>query len=353
MTYREELRSEPYRFDFFAVMRELERSAKDKPRIGDSSVLADEIVEITQPPFLEFPASNIADYQDRPSGTPRVTARFLGFFGPQGALPLSTTIEAYGWSQGRDPSFEAFTNIFATRFLQLFFRAWADAHPIAQFDRPEKDRFFDYLASLAGFGTPALRARDTVDDIAKVGFAGLMSSTVRSAARLRRLIRGVFKVEVDVEERIGTWLLFEPGDRLALGSTGSTLGVDTLLGERVYSINDKIRVSIEARDLEQYKKFLPTGELFDNLADLIFFYIGYRCEYDVQLSLPVRCAEPARLGVSGQLGWTAWMSPDPDADETIRLRDARFSPMELRQHARQAAKRKPGSQTRRKGARGA
>ncbi|MCV0396004.1 MAG: type VI secretion system baseplate subunit TssG [Rhizobiaceae bacterium] len=314
-------------------MRELERSAKEKPRIGDSSVLVEDVVDLAQPPFLDFPASNIADYKDQPSGRPKVTARFLGFFGPQGALPLTTTIDAYQWSMGRDESFEAFTNILAARFLQLFFRAWSDARPIAQFDRPESDRFFAYLASIAGIGTPALGGRDSVDDIAKIGYAGLVSCTVRSASRLRRLIRGVFKVETDVEERIGSWLLFEPDDRLALGAAGSALGVDALLGSRAYSINDKIRISIDARDLEQYKKFLPTGELFDNLTDLVFFYIGHRYEFDVQLSLPIRCAEPARLGVSGQLGWTAWMAPDPDADETIRLRDARFDPMELRRLA--------------------
>ena len=47
----------------------------------------------------------------------------------------------------------------------------------------------------------------------------------------------------------------------------------------------------------------------DKLADLVFFHVGHRFEYDVELSLPARLAPPARLGVAGQLGWTSWVAP--------------------------------------------
>jgi type VI secretion system protein ImpH len=309
-------------------MREFERTAADKPRIGDSTVAAEEIVDLGQDPFLEFPASNLSSYEERPSGIPRVLSRFLGFFGPQGALPLNTTVEAYSWLRGRDPSFARFTDIFSNRFLQLFYRAWADARPIVHHGRPKEDRFFRYVGAFAGIGSDAFARRGSIEDIAKVGFAGLAGAQVRSAARLARLIRGVFGVDVTIEERVGTWLAFEPADRAALGASGSTLGQDAYLGGRVYSISDKIRVRIRAEDLAQYRRFLPTGDMFDNLTDLIFFYIGFRFEFDVQLALPARHAPPVRLGRSGQLGWTAWVAPRT-GDETD-LDDARFDPMEHR-----------------------
>ena len=75
MTYRDDLRAEPYGFDFFSTMRELERSSRDKPRIGENNVLAEEIVSLGQDPFLEFPASNLTGYEDRPEGTPRRSGR--------------------------------------------------------------------------------------------------------------------------------------------------------------------------------------------------------------------------------------------------------------------------------------
>ena len=69
----------------------------------------------------------------RPSATRRaalrVLVKFLGLLGPQGALPLATTEEAHHWLLTRDDAFPRFLDILNHRFLQLFFRAWADSRP--------------------------------------------------------------------------------------------------------------------------------------------------------------------------------------------------------------------------------
>ena len=63
----------------------------------------------------------------------------------------------------------------------------------------------------------SLKGRDSLDDIAKLPFAGLVNADVKSASRLRQMVRGIFHVDVDIEERVGSWLTFEPSDRLLLG----------------------------------------------------------------------------------------------------------------------------------------
>ena len=331
MSYRDELRADPELFDFFSAMRELERSSPQKPRVGENSVLQEEIVSLGQDPFLEFPASNLTGYQDTESGRPKLRTRFLGYFGPQGALPTDTTVEALNWLNQRDPSFVHFTDIISNRFLQLFFRAWADARPIAQADRPHDDRFIRYVGSLTGIGSEPYLERDTVEDIAKVSFAGLTGSRVKSATRLKQLVEGVLLVGAEIEERVGSWLVFEASDQMSLGSRHSLLGADAALGQRAYSINDKIRISIRATSLEQYRRFLPSGDLSEKLTDLVFYYLGHRFDFDVELALDARQAPPVRLGASGELGWTSWMAPAaPPEGETVYLRDARFSPMERR-----------------------
>ena len=343
MTFRSDLREDPWGTDFFAALRELERSTTFKPRIGESTVTAEDVVDLGQDPYVEFPASNVTKFEDPDGNIPKLFSRFLGFFGPQGALPLNTTVDAYLWSNGRDPSFARFTDIFSNRFLQLFFRAWADARPIAHHDRPNDDRFADYVGVFAGIGVESMKSRDSLVDIAKLPFAGLVNPEVKSAARLRHLVRGIFHVDVNVEERVGSWLTFEPSDRLLVGVGDAALGVDTYLGDRVYSINDKICILIRARDLRQYKQFLPTGELFDQLADLVFFYIGHRFEFDVRLALPARYAPPVRLSQSGELGWTAWISPDNEAGESVYFEDAHFNALERREAQRAARRRKQGN----------
>ena len=334
MSFRSDLRAEPPLFDFFLTLREFERSNLDKPRIGESRVAAEEIVSLGQDPFLEFPASNLSGYEDRPDGIPHLQARFLGYFGPQGALPLSTTDEARHWSSQRDPSFARFTDVISNRFLQLFFRVWANARPIAQADRPEHDQFFRYVGSFGGTGSEPFLGRDTVPDIAKVSLAGLTASQIKSAVRLRQLIESILHVDAEIEERVGSWLVFEQSDQMALGSQHSGLGVDAALGLMAYSINDKIRIRITAGSLDQYRRLLPNGDLSEILTDLVFYYLGHRFEFDVELGLDAELAPAVRLGVSGELGWTSWMAPGkPREGERVVLRDARFDPMERRRAA--------------------
>ncbi len=326
-----DVRATPERFDLFRVMRDLERGNPGKPRIGDSAVVSEDVVNLAQDPFVAYPGANVTALDETQRGIPRLHTRFLGFFGPQGALPLTTTLEAYNWWTRSDPSFTRFVDIFSNRFQQLFFRVWADARPIAQHDRPKQDRFARYVGSFAGIGSEPFADRDSVDDLAKLPFAGLVASRIKSARRLCQLIRGVFHLDVTITERIGSWLMFEPNDRMALGERGSSLGSDTFLGERSYSINDKFRVNIKTNSLEQYVKLLPNEPAAGKLADLIFFYLGHRFEYDVELALPARCAPGAQLGVFGQLGWTSWVAPPPvAADDERYLTDARFNLAERR-----------------------
>ncbi len=340
MSYLDNLKAKPQTFDFFRVMREYERASPHKPRIGDSSVIAEEVIALGQDPFVEHPESNISAADETAAGLPRLHTRFLGFFGPQGALPLSTTVEAKSWYD-KDPSFARFTDIFANRFQQLFFRAWADAHPIAQFDRPKQDRFARYVGAFAGIGTEPYIGRDDVEDIAKLPYAGLVASRIKSSRRLAQLIRGAFRLNASVVERVGSWLVFEPNDRMSLGSQGSSLGEDTFVGLRAFSINDKFRITVQTETLGDYKELLPNGSTADRLADLVFFYVGHRFEYDVELSLPAQLAPPVRLGTSGQLGWTSWIAPPKGpAAEGRYVNDARFNLSERRK-VRKAERKKP------------
>jgi type VI secretion system protein ImpH len=320
----EAVTADPTSHDLFKVLREIERNYPEKPRVGDSTVLSEEMVRFEQDPFLSFPPANIFSASVEDDGRLRMTTRFLGMFGPQGALPLHVTEMASEWLRGRDPSFARFVDIFSTRFQQLFFRAWADARPVAQNERPSEDRFLVYLASIAGFGSPAFRQHDTVSDQAKVAYAGLAGMQVKSAQGLTQLIRGIFEIDVEVVEWIGTWLEFEPEDRMRIGLGAASLGMDSFLGRGVYTINDRIRLKIRCRDLNEYEDFLPSGKQYKQLTDLVFFYLGYRQEVEMQLGIDEEMAPRVSLGKSGRLGWTSWIKRDAEAVSPRVAFDARF-----------------------------
>ena len=111
------------------------------------------------------------------------------------ALPLTTTEEAYAWLREKDGAFTQFVDIFQRRFLALFFRAWADSHPVAQNDRPNEDRFRAYIGSMIGVGAPAFR------DIPKHHY-GTPHGAVWVANRRAAVINGHFRAIAGKEEGV-------------------------------------------------------------------------------------------------------------------------------------------------------
>lgn len=328
---RRNIEANPGRYDLFALLRAIERGSPDQPRIGKSQVLSQDLVRLEQRPYLAFPDSNLQSADFDTDGPPHVEAAVLGYFGPQGALPLLMTDEVLEWYNNGDDSFVRFANLFATRFLQLFYRAWADSRPIAHADRAEADRFLAWVGATIGIGTPATRARGVVPDRMKIRHAGLLASRVKSASRLQQTIRSMLDVDVSVRERTGMWLEFEPDDRTRLGRKGAVLGRSSHAGARVYSINHKAILELRTRDLDAYRRFLPGGHGHRELRDLVGFFLGCTVDVDVRLALPASCRPPVRLGRSGHLGWTAWTAPKPPppgepdyfvADATFRLTGA-------------------------------
>jgi type VI secretion system protein ImpH len=327
MNFLRNLKAEPWRFDYFVLLRHLERTFKDQPRIGDSATAREEFARFGQDPFMDFPASTVVR-ADQDEGKPlKVFVRHLGMLGPQGPLPLATTEEAYHYALAEDDAFPRFLDLFNHRFIQLFFRAWADSRPVAQHDRPDADRFAAYIGSAVGIGSRPYHHRDSLPDGAKLSFAGLLGAQAKSASRLAAAVRGIFSVKAEVEEFVGSRLAVEEAEWTRLSREYNVLGTDALLGRSIFSVQDKIRIRIFSKNLAQYIRFLPTGDLCEPLADLVFFYNGEQLDYDVELAIPAGAAEPVRLGRFGQLGWTSWMSPNWTSKDVYR-QDARFHPAE-------------------------
>ena len=286
---------------------------------------------------MDFPASNLSGFEREADGRYQVLVKFLGLLGPQGALPLATTEEVHSWNLMRDDAFPRFLDILNNRFLQLFFRAWSDARPIGQHDRPDADRFVTYVGAMVGIGSTPFQDLDSVPDAAKMAFTGLMAPASKSASRLRGLVGGLFGVEVEVDEFVGSRLVFEENERTRIGQNNCGLGTDLLVGGSVFSVQDKFRIRLFVKSMAEYVTYLPTGGRCEPLADLVFFYIGEQLEWEVELALPAGAIEPVRLSKFGQLGWTSWMAPNwSQADQAYRC-DARFHPAEILKQRRARA----------------
>jgi type VI secretion system protein ImpH len=332
----EALAAAPHAHDFFHTLRRIECASPQAPRLGRGLRPSLEAVRLGQDPELDFAPAALTTFSTS-GGVPRLGVRFMGLFGPQGPLPLHLT--EYARERARhhaDPSFARFADVFHHRLLSLFYRAWADAQPAVQADRPDDDRFAKWLSALFGNAGPAFHARDAVPDAAKRFHAGTLSRGVKNAEGLVTVLRQHFQVPVKVESFVGHWMRLRPQDGTCLGGTppaGRTaaappagtpaaLGRGAIAGSKVWDRQSKFRLHLGPLCWADYQHFLPGSPALPVLRDWVRQVAGLAHDWDLRLGLAAADVPVARLhcgrrrapGPATRLGLSTWLGDGPRRD---------------------------------------
>ena len=316
--------AEPWAHDFLYAMRLLEAHFADKPRLGTARKPAEEMVRLGQTPAVSFPPATLSRIStDGASGQPRMEVRFFGLFGPHGPLPLHLTEYAMERQQNHgDPTFVRFADLFHHRLLLLFYRAWAQAQPTANLDRPHDDRFSAHVAALIGMGTPRHLDREAAPDYAKFYFSGYLAHQARSADGLRAMLAGYLRTQVRIEPFAGQWLELPPAERTRIGGlagtggVGALLGAGAVLGTRVFDRQHNFCIAIGPLTLAAFESLLPTGEdssALPGVQSLVRHYAGLALAWELRLQLAPDEQPATRLGRAGRLGWTTWIGRSESA----------------------------------------
>ena len=243
----------------------------------------------------------------------------FGLFGPNGPLPIHIT--EYARERLRhadDPTLCRFLDVFHHRFLALFYRAWAQAQPAVNHDRPADDRFTVYVGAFLGMAPATLRDRDALPDLGKLFHVGALIRHVRNAEGLTHILQHFFRVPIRIEEFVGHWMSLSARERTCLSVEGAALGSGAVLGRRVWDRQHKFRIHLGPLTLEQYERFLPGGTSIRKMVDWVRMYLCFELDWDVRLAL--KTTEVPRLMLDGRqrLGWTTWIGRRPsetDADD--------------------------------------
>ncbi|HEV7135064.1 MAG TPA: type VI secretion system baseplate subunit TssG [Steroidobacteraceae bacterium] len=305
------LGANPHRFTLFAALRLLEQCFPDHPRLGESRKAADDPVRLGQAPSLSFAPSDVTGFHESPSDGPaRLEQYSFGIFGPNGSLPLHLTEYAYERGRQReDATFTDFVNLFQHRLTSLFYRAWADAEPAASCDRPESDRFRQYVGALLGLGTASARSRDAAPDRAKLSRVAHFAPQPRSADGLESILTDYFGLTVQVRQFVGEWMDVprELFCRIGRDPGSASLGLTAALGALSWQCQHKFEIVIGPLALGSFADLLPGSRGLAELAALVRLYTND--EWSWQLRLLLRDVEVpgVRLGAAGRLGWTTWL----------------------------------------------
>ncbi|HEX3718436.1 MAG TPA: type VI secretion system baseplate subunit TssG [Verrucomicrobiae bacterium] len=329
-------------YDFFKVVRLLQRARPGLPSIGCSKTPDDDPIRFCQRPSLGFAPSTldelVVDEKD-PSKPPRLYVNFMGLFGPNGPLPLHLTEYAIrrrlghivadptghdnpGATQGyvKSDSFSDFFDVFHHRLISLFFRAWAVSQPTIDLDRSECQRFLFFLGSLSGESNSVPEDRLQADDDVipardKAYYVGRLACPSRNAEGLEAILSDYFTIPTSVREFVGHWFELPPEDlcQLGRGSAGQ-LGRNVFVGARTWAVHLGFRLRMGPMGLDDYLSLLPTGKSFPLLKGWVTDYCGVELFWDVQLVLRADEVPHTILGRSGRLGWTTWLRSDSSVE---------------------------------------
>jgi type VI secretion system protein ImpH len=307
-----QLFDEPYRFAFFQAVRLLERIYADHEPVGQDADVRREAVRFRTRQTLSFPASEIHELsiENDADGKPaEMMVSFMGLTGPLGILPHQYTELVMDRARYRDTSLWSFLDIFNHRLISLFYRVWEKYHFPISYERTGEDQFTAYLFDLIGVGTNFLRNRQSFKDQALLFYGGLIAQRPHSAAALRAMVGDYFGVPAEITQFAGQWLRL--GHNVTrLGSANSQLGLSTIAGDRVWSVQSKFTVRIGPMDLKKFTGFIPTGAGFKPLTEMVRFMVGLEFEFGVQLVLDrdeVPLCVLGNYGSGPRLGWTSWL----------------------------------------------
>lgn len=319
------LQARPQDFTPFAALRALERCHPQHPRLGESARASDDVLRLRHTPSLAFAPRALERYVPASSEQPAALyGMFLGLFGPNAPLPLHLTEYAIERvQQAKDGTFAAFADVFHHRMLSLFYRAWAQAQPSVQAERPASDQFRAWLDALVGIASPHLRERDALPDDARRYYAGRLGAATRTPEGLRALLQQLFDWPVQVQEFIVEWMRL-PADahlQLGVGPRNARLGVDSVVGAQVRGAQQRVRIRLGPLPRIAFQRFLPGGQALRQLTAAVRTYLGDEFGWELQLLLKAdevptpHLARNSRLGLDTWLGRRAWSIAD--ADEVV------------------------------------
>ena len=335
------LQADATQFDFYYALRHIDAAIAGAVPLGRAARPRDEPIRLTQQPSLVFAPTALHQYKPGAAahGLGRLSVHHFGLFGPNGALPQHLT--EYVQERilhSKDETFARFCDIFQHRMILLFYRAWADCQAVTSLDRPDRDAFGRYAASLVGLGQASLKDRDSVPDHLKLHHAGHLARQTRNAEGLVRPLAALLRIPVAVQEYCLQWLTLAADERTRLtsvalagaksrhrievGAASSRLGQGAIAGAKVPDAQHKFRLQLGTMSLQEFERYLPGGVRFFQVRDWVRNYLGVELAWDARLLLKRDEVPATRLGAYGQLGWTSWLGMPPgrrarDADDLL------------------------------------
>ncbi|MFO0983707.1 MAG: type VI secretion system baseplate subunit TssG [Planctomycetota bacterium] len=308
-------------FNFFQAVRLLQAQCPDAVPVGHQGPSSREAIRFRPDLSLGFAASDIAAIR-RSAAEPSVeiATTFLSLYGSSSPLPAFYTEDLLGADE--ESLVRAFLDLFHHRLLSLFYRAWEKYRYAVRFERGGVDPISRGFLAMLGLPAGSSAGKGGVSPVRLLAGAGLWTQQPHSAASLRGLLADYFAdAEIEIEQCVGRWLDIAPEQRNTLGSSNCALGLDVMLGERVFDRSTCFRIHVGPLLLARFQDFLPNGTAVASLQEIVRLFEVDGLDYELELHLQKdQVPELALSSAASALGWSSWLvGTTPDADQCVRF----------------------------------
>ncbi|EHC5874209.1 type VI secretion system baseplate subunit TssG [Salmonella enterica subsp. enterica serovar Eastbourne] len=307
------LLAEAREHDFFRMLERLHALHEDDLESPDSFDADHQRVLLSNHAGLGFPASDIALAERLNDQTPhqyRVQATFFGMHGTDSPLP-SYYLDRLAYEAGQGLGIRpAFLDFFNHRLLTLLHQAWRKYRHYVRFRPGADDQFSRRIFALIGLKHDATRGETPIAWSRLLSFAGAVVLRSRSPSMLAGLIAHCFDLEdVQIRDFELRYTVIDESDRIQLGTSNGQLNESFQIGDSVRTRHSSFTIVISRLSQARFREFLPQGENFERLRQLVVFLLRDPVPCDLELGLRQDEVPPFNLqhAEGTQLGWTSFL----------------------------------------------
>jgi type VI secretion system protein ImpH len=298
-----------YRYDFFQVVRMLERVWG---KIGNREKTFEDKVRFRPSREIGFPAADIKRIiRNKENGRLDIQLNFMGLYGVDAPVPhyfIQTVLR----NDDAGESTRAFLDIYSHRTYALLYLAWKKYRPAIDLEQ-KNSRFLRYFSALSG--------RDEFPEtLSALRFAGLYGRRFRSATSLAGMVREIVNAPVTIREYVPRWVQMTAP--LGLGSPDEpmVLGDNTVTGNKVLDVGGKVHITIGPVSYKKAQKLLPNHQYGKTLNKLVNQFLDNIIESDTTILVEGATGTAPALGDEGlRLGWRSWLGQATGGEYPINV----------------------------------
>ena len=343
----EKLFVEPYRFNFFQATRLLQglvRKWQKKGQvksIGHDLAPKEESIRFASLLSLQFASAEVTKIQNHKrivqtdkQDIVELQVSFLGLTGQSGVLPAYHTELQLQRTREKDTSYQDFLDIFNHRAVSLFYRAWEKYRLPFNYERvhlenkKQTDPVTKAFQSLLGVNDSAMEKQLPIHPEELIYYAGLFSTQRRSANALEASLSEYMDIPIAINQFRGEWMSLSEDDRCQLplyplGGKNNCLGVDTVIGDQVYTMEGKFEIVLGPLNKNEFENMMPGSIRMEALARFTKMFVGETQHFNVKYQLEEDSVSEwildEELDGSRRLGWNTWLLPKNKADAQREL----------------------------------